>query len=68
MAMAVSRFADDEKKEAAKLCRAMKAIKASGKNIDLIFTEEEDFNDDDQPRLDVKGGANLNGLDELQNY
>jgi hypothetical protein len=61
MSMSVSRM-EDEPAEAKKICKAMKALKASGKT-DIIFTEEWGSNDENEgPRMDIKGGADLTAL------
>jgi hypothetical protein len=66
MNMAVSRF-EDEQVEAKKLCKSLKTIQSSSKSIDLIFTEETDFNEREEIRLDIKGGVSLSGLDPFYN-
>jgi hypothetical protein len=67
MWLAVSRF-EDARVEAAKICKAIKALKASGKEYDIIYTEETSFIDEDEPlRMDFKGGGQLNALNPFYN-
>jgi hypothetical protein len=52
---------------AAKICKAIKALKASGKKYDIIYTEEMSSDENESLRMDFKGGVNLNALNPFYN-